>query len=164
MTRPARVPLPAGEVAFEITDAAWEMIAVLGGHLHAYVGGEGCRARSLAFTTDEPRGAVECELPQESVWDTVDWEDREWTEEALAALAARPESTRVTVSAELAPLLAGAVLDFGDYLAMERFVWSRLPSAVKDDRRCTCLRSFGAPRGRRATCLDDARQGLTRPG
>lgn len=146
--------------SFEVTVDAWAMIAGLGGHLHATLGGEGCRARSLVFSLDEPRRAVDCvvELPDDI--DEIDWEDGEWTEQRLAALAERipPSTCRLTLSRELLPLVDGGLLDFGEYLGMQRFVWARL--ATGTERRCTCLRTLGEPRGKRATCLDDARQGL----
>ncbi|MTB72689.1 peptidase [Arsenicicoccus sp. MKL-02] len=160
----ATVDHPGGTARFDVTRDALEMVASLGGHLHAYVGGEGCRAQSLAFTTREPRRALECRVDVPETADDVDWEGTDWTEERLAALAERIplRDCRITVSAELAPLVDGGELDFGDYLRMERFVWARLAGeATREGRRCTCLRSVGVPRGKRATCLDDARQGLT---
>jgi hypothetical protein len=59
----------------------------------------------------------------------------------------------ISVSHELAPKLHGAALDFGSYNKMERFVWLTMP-AVKGPA-CTCVRSIGAPAGKRSPCLDD---------
>ncbi|AKT52183.1 hypothetical protein [Arsenicicoccus sp. oral taxon 190] len=162
----ATVDHPGGTAQFAVTHDALAMVAALGGHLHAFVGGEGCRAQSLAFSTSEPARALECRIDVPETANDVDWEGTDWTEERLAALAERIplRDCRITVSAELAPLVDGGELDFGDYLQMERFVWSRLAGeATRAGRRCTCLRSFGVPRGKQATCLDDARQGLSRP-
>lgn len=163
MPSQATVDRPGRPVRFTITDDALTMVSTLGGHLHAALGGEGCRAISFTFSTSEPRKALTCTLDVPAELDEIDWESTEWTEERLAALAERVPlaDCRLTVAHDLVPWLDGAVLDFGDYLRMERFVWSSL--AGDDDRetrRCTCLRTMGAPRGKRATCLDDARQGL----
>lgn len=166
MTFDAWVGPPEGAARFVVTRDALEMIASLGGHLHAFLGPEGCRARSLCFTTGEPARALPCTVEVPPEVDEVDWEGTEWTAERLAALVERIPlaDCRITVSHELAPLIDGAELDFGEYLRMERFVWSRLVSQdTKEGRRCTCLRSLGTPRGKRATCLDDARQGLVPP-
>lgn len=155
---------PGGTSRFDVTHDALVMVATLGGHLHAYLGGEGCRAQSLAFTTREPRRTLEGRVDVPEAVDEVDWEGTEWTEERLAALAERISlgECRITVAHDLAPLVDGGELDFGEHLQMERFVWSRLAGdAGRDGRRCTCLRSIGTPRGKRAACLDDARQGLT---
>jgi hypothetical protein len=65
----------------------------------------------------------------------------------------------VSVSHDLAPMVDGAVLDFGTYNRMQRFVWLSLP-AVKGPQ-CSCLRSTGAPAGKRSPCLDDEGVGLT---
>lgn len=85
----ATVDHPGGTARFDVTRDALEMVASLGGHLHAYVGGEGCRAQSLAFTTREPRRALECRVDVPEAADDVDWEGTDWTEERLAALAER---------------------------------------------------------------------------
>ena len=63
------------------------------------------------------------------------------------------------VSHDLAARLHGAVLDFGKYNRMQRFVWTSLPT-VKGPQ-CTCLRSVGKPSGKRAPCLDDIGVGIT---
>lgn len=158
--RPAHVDHATGTARLHVTDDAWSMVGILGGRLHAYLSGPGCRATSLAFTTDEPRRCLDVHVPLTAA-DDIDWEGIEWTPAALAALAERPDPAtyRITVSHDLAPLLDSAVLDFGEHLGMERFVWARL--ADDAPRRCTCLRSIGTPLGRRGSCLDDARQGLT---
>jgi Fe-S cluster assembly iron-binding protein IscA len=57
----------------------------------------------------------------------------------------------ISVSHDLAPKLDGAVLDFGQYNKMQRFVWASLP-AVKGPQ-CTCLRSTGVPAGKRPRAL-----------
>lgn len=64
----------------------------------------------------------------------------------------------VSVGQDLAPKLAGAVLDLGLYNKMQRFAWTSLP-AVKGPQ-CTCLRSTGTPAGKRSPCLDDEGVGL----
>lgn len=65
----------------------------------------------------------------------------------------------MSVSHDLAPKLDGAVLDFGSYNRMQRFVWLSMP-AVKGPS-CTCLRSIGPATGKRSICLDDQRIGLS---
>lgn len=66
---------------------------------------------------------------------------------------------QVSVSAELAARLDGAVLDFGNYNGFQRFIWLEMPG-VKGPR-CSCRRSFGAPAGKRSPCLDKQRLGLS---
>ena len=106
-----------GHGTFFLTDAALEMIAVFGGTLHCYLGPGGCRKQGLYFSRTVPRKPLRCALP--------------------GADGARLE---VSVSHDLAPKLDGAVLDFGAYNKMQRFVWASLP-AVKGPQ-CTCLRFF----------------------
>lgn len=164
---PARAESGGTTVRFVVSADALAMVSALGGHLHATVGGEGCRARSLVFSTDEPRerARVECTIDVPPEADEIDWDDGEWTEQRLAALAERIPlaDCRLTVGHELFALLDGAELDFGEHLGMQRFVWARLAGDVeRAGRRCTCLRTLGEPRGKRATCLDDAGQGLVR--
>lgn len=65
----------------------------------------------------------------------------------------------IIVSHELAPKLDGAVLNFGQYNKIQRFVWLTIP-AIKGPA-CTCLRSIGPSAGKRSPCLDDQRIGLT---
>jgi hypothetical protein len=69
------------------------------------------------------------------------------------------EQIIVSVSHDLAPKLDGAVLDFGNYNKMQRFLWLTMP-AVKEPA-CACLRSTGAPAGKRSPCLDDQGPGLS---
>ncbi len=130
---PAVIP---GHGRFFLTGAAVEMIGVFGGTLHCYQGPGGCRKQGLYFSRTLPRKPLRCELPST---DGVVLE--------------------ISVSHDLAPILDRAVLDFGQYNKMQRFVWASLP-AVKGPQ-CTCLRSTGAPAGKRSPCLDDAGTGLT---
>lgn len=131
-----------GHGRFFLTQAALEMIEVFGGTLHCYMGPGGCRKQGLYFSRTLPRKHLTCELP---------------TNHTLYG----PTGTgpAVSVSHDLAPKLDGAVLDFGLYNKMQRFVWQSLP-AVKGPQ-CTCLRSTGAPAAKRSPCLDDAGTGLT---
>jgi hypothetical protein len=132
-----------GHGRFFLTGAALEMIGVFGGTLHCYLGPGGCRKQGLYFSRTLPRKPLRCELrpgrPDYS--------------------AAEAEGLEISVSHDLAPKLDGAVLDFGLYNKMQRFVWASLP-AVKGPP-CTCLRSTGVPAGKRSPCLDDAGTGLT---
>lgn len=131
-----------GHGSISVTPAAIEMIRVFGGTLHAYTGAGGCRKEGLYFSTTTPRKFLECE------WDVDAWDSTSDTEDLF-----------LSVSHQLAPKLDGAVLDFGRFNKMERFVWRTLP-AVKGPQ-CTCLRSMGAPAGKRSPCLDDEGTGLT---
>ena len=63
---------PGGTSRFDVTHDALVMVATLGGHLHAYLGGEGCRAQSLAFTTREPRRTLEGRVDVPEAVDEVD--------------------------------------------------------------------------------------------
>lgn len=67
----------------------------------------------------------------------------------------------LSVSPDLAPKLDGAVLHFGKYNQMQRFIWLSMP-AVKG-HPCVCRRSIGAPAGKRSPCLDDPGVGLSDP-
>ena len=125
-----------GHGRFFLTGAAAEMIGVFGGTLHCYQGSGGCRKQGLYFSRTLPRKPLRCELPP-----------------------IEGEGLDISVSHDLAPKLDGAVLDFGLYNKMQRFVWASLP-AVKGPQ-CTCLRSTGTPAGKRSPCLDDAGTGLT---
>lgn len=69
------------------------------------------------------------------------------------------EKLVISVSHELAPKLDGAVLDFGMYNKMQRFVWRILP--VVKGPACTCLRSVGPAAGKRSPCLSDLELGLS---
>lgn len=126
---------------FFLTDAALEMVTVFGGTLHCYLGPGGCRNQGLFFSRTLPRRPLRCQLVVRG-----------------AEHRAPGEGLDISVSHDLAPKLDGAVLDFGQYNKMQRFVWASLP-AVKGPQ-CTCLRSSGAPAGKRSPCLDDAGTGL----
>jgi hypothetical protein len=121
------------------------MISVFGGTLHCYMGPGGCRKQGLYFSRTLPRKHLYCLLGPGDV--------------AHGAAGAGELGIGVSVSHDLAPKLDGAVLDFGLYNKMQRFVWLSLP-AVKGPQ-CTCLRSTGAPAAKRSPCLDDAGTGLT---
>lgn len=127
-----------GHARFTVTAEALEMIAAFGGDLHCYQGTGGCRAQGLYFSRTRPKKFLVAAL-----------------ESAVDATA----GVTITVSHELAGRLDGAVLDFGKYNRMQRFVWTALPS-VKGPQ-CTCLRSMGKPAGKRAPCLDDIGVGIT---
>lgn len=130
-----------GHGRFFLTDAALEMIAVFGGRLHCYLGPGGCRKQGLFFSRTFPRKPLRCQLVVPG-----------------AGHGEPGAGLEISVSHDLAPKLDGAVLDFGEYNKMQRFVWASLP-AVKGPQ-CTCLRSSGAPAGKRSPCLDDAGTGL----
>lgn len=127
-----------GRARFSVTAEALEMISAFGGSLHCYQGTGGCRAQGLYFSRIRPKKFLEC---------------------TIESAAGTGHTLTITVSHELAGKLEGAVLDFGNYNRMQRFVWTDLP-AVKGPQ-CTCLRTMGKPAGRRATCLDDAGVGIT---
>ena len=136
-----------GHGQFFLTDAAVEMVTVFGGTLYCYTGPGGCRKQGLYFSRTQPRKALQCKLqgPEAA------------QESSLAGFGA----VEISVSHDLAPKLDRAVLDFGLYNKMQRFVWMSLPS-VKGPQ-CTCLRSTGVPAGKRSPCLDDKGVGLTDP-
>ncbi|MGN7147454.1 peptidase [Arthrobacter sp. SAFR-179] len=142
----ARVP---GQGSFTVTGEAARMIEVFGGLLHCYQGAGGCRKQGLYFSRTEPRKYLRCKLAAPS-----SPEDTGAGETDQAGW----ENVAISVSHELAPKLDGAVLDFGTYNKMQRFVWLAMP-AVKGPS-CTCLRSLGAPAGKRSPCLDDQGLGL----
>jgi Fe-S cluster assembly iron-binding protein IscA len=133
-----------GHGSFTLTGEAVTMIEVFGGLLHCYQGNGGCRKQGLYFSRTEPKKPLRCLLtvPGDNGTNRRD-----------------EEGITVSVSHELAPKLDGAILDFGNYNKMQRFVWLSMP-AVKGPA-CTCLRSFGAPAGKRSPCLDDQGLGLT---
>jgi hypothetical protein len=143
----ARIP---GHGSFVLTGDAVAMIAVFGGLLHCYLGSGGCRKQGLYFSRREPKKALQCLLL-----------DPGSAGEASYDRWGRPdgEEFAVSVSHELAPKLDGAVLDFGAYNRMQRFVWRSMP-AVKGPS-CTCLRSIGLSAGKRSHCLDDLGIGLS---
>jgi hypothetical protein len=146
----ARIP---GYGSFAVTSEAAAMIRIFGGLLHCYQGHGGCRKQGLYFSRTEPKKALRCVL------------EGPGEEESPGKRGSRGQGDRVgddaiviSVSHELAPKLHGAALDFGSYNKMERFVWLTMP-AVKGPA-CTCLRSIGAPAGKRSPCLDDQGLGL----
>jgi hypothetical protein len=146
----ARIP---GHGSFVVTSDAAAMARIFGGLLHCYQGNGGCRKQGLYFSRTEPKKALRCIL------------DDPGEEGSRRARGPRgqddfvgDEGIVISVSHELAPKLDGATLDFGSYNKMERFVWLTLP-AVKGPA-CTCLRSIGAPAGKRSPCLDDQGLGL----
>lgn len=127
-----------GHGHFHATADALDMIAVFGGSLHCYQGQGGCRVQGLYFSRTRPKKYIDCAL--------------EFPAETHRALT-------ISVSHELANRLDEAVLDFGNYNRMQRFVWTTLPT-VKGPQ-CTCLRSMGKPAGKRSPCLDDIGVGIT---
>jgi hypothetical protein len=141
----ARIP---GHGSFVVTGTAVDMIEVFGGLLHCYQGNGGCRKQGLYFSRTEPKKPLRCLLDVPGREGTPDrWNSR------------GGEGITVSVSHDLAPKLDGAILDFGTYNKMERFVWLKMPS-VKGPS-CTCLRSMGVPAGKRSPCLDDQGLGLS---
>ncbi|MHA7277767.1 peptidase [Arthrobacter sp. Hz1] len=131
------------------------MIEVFGGVLHCFQGSGGCRSQGLFFSLVLPRKPVFGTLSP-IPGTSADRRDRgagpPAQEHDLTAI-------QLSVSNDLAPKIDGAVLDFGDYNNLHRFIWLTLP-AVKGPR-CTCRRSFGPPAGKRSPCLDDQRLGLS---
>ena len=134
-----------GHGRFFLTNEAVEMVGVFGGALHCYTGPGGCRKQGLFFSRRLPRKLLRCELRSGGADQSV--------------LGAMGSGLEISVSHDLAPKLDGAVLNFGLYNKMQRFVWLSLP-AVKGPQ-CTCLRSTGIPAGKRSPCLDDKGIGLT---
>lgn len=129
----ARIP---GHGRFVVTADAAEMIGAFGGVLHCYEGPGGCRKRGLYFSRTSAKKALDCAL-----------------EAGGGAEAGRAAELRLSVSAALAGLVDGATLDFRAHTGRQRFVWSSIPALRTPP--CTCLRSVGAPAGRRSPCLDD---------
>lgn len=143
-----RATLPGG-TSFTVTADALEMIHVFGGTLHCYEGAGGCRSTGLYFSRTLPRKPVHSELTLPPGNDA---------DPANDPRSLSLENVLLTVSNGLAPKLDGAVLDFGDYNRMQRFIWLDLPQA--QSRRCSCRRSFGHPAGKRSPCLDQQRVGF----
>ncbi|RAX45947.1 peptidase [Arthrobacter sp. AQ5-05] len=139
-----------GHGSFTVTGEALTMISVFGGLLHCYQGDGGCRRQGLYFSRTEPKKPLRCLLsvPGRSGTASSDGWNRPDDKEIV-----------VSVSRELAPKLDGAVLDFGSYNKMQRFLWLDMP-AVKGPS-CTCRRSVGPPAGKRSPCLDDHGLGLS---
>lgn len=106
--------------------------------------------QGLYFSRTEPRKPLRCALRDPG------WPDSDscngWNQPDRAGIV-------ISVSHDLAPKLDAAVLDFGTYNKMQRFVWLSMP-AVKGPA-CTCLRSFGPAEGKRQPCLDDRGLGLS---
>jgi hypothetical protein len=146
----ARIP---GHGSFTLTRNAAAMIGVFGGLLHCYRGNGGCRKQGLFFSRTEPKKALRCLLSTPSQEGSNPEKESRGQSDSFG-----DEGIIVSVSHELAPKLDGAILDFGSYNKMERFVWLTMP-AVKGPA-CTCLRSIGAPAGKRSPCLDDQGIGL----
>lgn len=144
-----RAQIP-GYGSFTVTSEALAMVGIFGGTLHCYVGGSGCRKQGLHFSRTEPKKPLRCLLsgPATSQPNARDDHDRPEQQEIV-----------ISVSHELAPKLDSAVLDFGAYNKMQRFVWLVMP-AVKGPA-CTCLRSVGPAAGKHSPCLDDQGVGLS---
>ncbi|MDD0856697.1 peptidase [Arthrobacter alpinus] len=143
----AKIP---GHGSFTMTGNAVEMIEVFGGLLHCYLGSGGCRKQGLYFSRTEPKQPVRCTLCDPG------WPDRDSLDEWNRLNC---NEIMISVSHELAPKLDGAVLDFGTYNKMQRFVWLSMPAISGPS--CTCLRSIGTAAGKRSTCLDDQGIGLS---
>ncbi len=139
-----------GHGSFTMTGNAVEMIEVFGGLLHCYQGNGGCRKQGLYFSRTEPKKPIRCTLSD------PEWPDRDSLDEWNRI---NRKGITISVSHELAPKLDGAVLDFGTYNKMQRFVWLSTPAVTGPS--CTCLRSIGPAAGKRSTCLDDQGIGLS---
>ena len=133
--RPMRSPTIVMRV--QLTTSHRPMIGVFGGTLHCYLGPGGCRKQGLYFSRTLPRKPLLCEVR------TGRGDDK--------TSGVMESELEISVSHDLAPKLDGAVLDFGQYNKMQRFVWASLP-AVKGPQ-CTCLRSTGVPAGKRPRAL-----------
>ncbi len=120
---------------------------MFGGTLHCYQGDGGCRKQGLYFSRTPPRKPLWCELSHRS------------TKPSGNDSRGAGTSLAISVSHDLAPKLDRAVLHFGTYSKMQRFVWLSLP--VAKGPQCSCLRSTGTPAGKRSPCLDDEGVGLT---
>lgn len=136
--QPLWAQLPDGG-RFLVTAEAAQMIGAFGGALHCYEDSGGCRTRGLHFSLTRPKRAQSCALVPVA-------------DEAAGAGDAELE---LSIGASLAATLDGATLDFGRHSGRERFLWRRLPALRAPS--CTCLRSVGAPAGKRSPCLDDSR-------
>lgn len=129
------------------------MIEVFGGLLHCYQGNGGCRKQGLYFSRTGPKKALRCLLGVPGREGSNRGTEHNGQNDSFGG-----EGIILSVSHDLAPKLDGAILEFGSYNKMERFVWAMMP-AVKGPA-CTCLRSIGAPAGKRSACLDDQGTGL----
>jgi hypothetical protein len=146
----ARIP---GHGSFAVTRNAAAMIEVFGGVLHCYQGNGGCRKQGLYFSRTEPKKPLHCLLGTPG----QDGSNPERKRRGQSDPSSE-DGIILSISHDLAPKLDGAILDFGSYNKMERFVWMTMP-AVKGPA-CTCLRSIGTPAGKRSPCLDDQGIGL----
>lgn len=136
--------LPHGKT-FMVTTDALEMIEIFGGALHCHLGPGGCRSQGLYFSPTVPRKPVFSRLS--------------FLHEYPAFRHPDLTAVHISVSSDLAPKISGALLDFGEYNGVQRFIWLTMPAARGP--RCTCRRSTGSPAGKRSPCLDDQRVGLT---
>jgi hypothetical protein len=134
---PLWAQLPDGG-RFLVTAEAARMIGAFGGVLHCYEHTGGCRTRALHFSLTRPKRALDCAL----------------VPVADEAASAGDGELELSIGASLASTLDGATLDFGRHCGRERFLWRRLPALRTPS--CTCLRSVGAPAGKRSPCLDDS--------
>lgn len=112
--------------------------------LHCYVGMGGCRRPGLYFSRTDPKKPLRCLLSGPGMAGSRHRDDRAWS---------TGDEFVTSVSHDLAPNFDGAILDFGIYNKMQRFVWPAMP-AVKGPA-CTCLRSIGPAAGKNSPCLDD---------
>lgn len=144
-----------GHGRFTVTGNAATMIGVFGGTLHCYQGAGGCRKQGLYFFRTEPKKHLRCVIvsPENAEANHGPYEPPDARQRQDA------NEIAIGVSHELAGKLDGAVLDFGTYNKMQRFVWLTVPGVKAPS--CTCLRSIGAPVGKRSPCLDDRGLGLT---
>jgi hypothetical protein len=143
----ARIP---GHGSFTVTAEAAMMIEDFGGSLHCYQGSGGCRKQGLFFSRTEPKKYLRCLLtdlpgPGPGTDTTIGQDD---TQEII-----------ISVSRDLAPKLDGAVLHFGNYNKMQRFIWLSMPAIT--GHPCVCRRSIGTPTEKRSPCLDDPGIGLS---
>ncbi|MCI0139962.1 peptidase [Arthrobacter bambusae] len=129
-----------GHGSFTVTAEAVHMIDVFGGTLHCYQGSAGCRKQGLYFSRTEPKKYLRCLL-------------------AEGPAPGFETEIALSVSHNLAPKLDGAVLHFGNYNKMQRFIWLSMPAVP--GHPCVCRRSIGAPAGKRSPCLDDSGVGLS---
>lgn len=125
-----------GHGSFTVTEEALRMITVFGGQLHCYQADGGCRKQGLYFSRTVPKKALQCLVSG----------PRPGTTSPDGATGQDSEEVMISVSRELAPKLDGAVLEFGSYNKMQRFLWLATP-AVKGPA-CTCRRSVGSPAGK----------------
>lgn len=139
-----------GHGSFTVTAEAAMMIDDFGGSLHCYQGSGGCRKQGLYFSRTEPKNYLRCVLTELS-----------GQQPGTESIIGRNDNqeTLLSVSRDLAPKLDGAVLHFGTYNNMERFIWLSMP-AVKG-HPCVGRRSIGAPAGNRSPCLDDPGVGFS---